>query len=296
MRRALFQVHLWCGVGLSLYILVICVSGSAVVFRRELDRALCPTTLAVPVGIRRLTTPELASKAHAVYRRFDPRQIEVHLAKAPNAPAEIVLSGGGARLDRLFDPYTGSDLADAVACEPHVVTALTTFHDNLSGGRTGRLVNGLGALLVTLLCLSGAIVWWPGRKNLWRGMTVRRHVPWHRFLRDLHSAMGFWLVLLVLMWTITGLYFAFPDAVNGFTEALVKAGAPSERVDDAVAWVVRLHFGRAFGVGVEVLWVVLGLLPAALVVTGVIMWWHRVQPVGTRARRPAPIPGSRTTS
>jgi len=54
--------------------------------------------------------------------------------------------------------------------------------------------------------------------------------------------------------------------------------------------VVRLHFGRAFGRGVEVLWVVLGLLPAALVVTGIIMWWHRVQPVGTRARRAEVIP------
>jgi uncharacterized iron-regulated membrane protein len=283
-------------VGLSLYIVVICISGSAVVFRRELDRVLCPTTLTVPVGIRRLTTTELVSKAHSVYRRFDPKQIEVNVSQAPAAPAEIVLSGGSARLDRFFDPYTGADLADAVACEPRVVTALTTFHDDLSGGRAGRLVNGLGALFVTLLCLSGAIVWWPGRKNLWRGMTVRRHVPGHRFLRELHSAMGFWLVLLVLMWTITGLYFAFPDTVNRFTELLVKAGAPSQSVDDAVAWVVRLHFGRAFGRAVEVLWVVLGLLPAALVVTGIIMWWHRVQPVGTRARRADALPESRTIS
>jgi uncharacterized iron-regulated membrane protein len=94
-RRALFQVHLWCGVGLSLYILAICVSGSAVVFRRELDRVLCPATLTVPVGTHRLTTAELASKAHAVYPRFDPGHIDVHGAKAPNAPAEIVLSGGG---------------------------------------------------------------------------------------------------------------------------------------------------------------------------------------------------------
>jgi uncharacterized iron-regulated membrane protein len=289
-RRALFQVHLWCGVGLSLYVLVICVSGSAVVFRRELDRILCPTTLTVPIGSRPLTKAELVSRAHAAYPRFGPSQIEVREAHAQNAPAEIVLSGGGARFDRLFDPYTGADLADAAACEPHVVTALTTFHDDLSGGRTGRLVNGLGALAVMLLCLSGAIVWWPGKGHLWRGMTVRAHGPWYRFLRDLHGAMGFWLLVLVLMWTITGIYFAFPDAFNGFTEVLVKAGAPSQTVDDAIAWVVRLHFGRAFGRGVEVLWVVLGLLPAALVVTGVVIWWHRVQPVGTRARRADAVP------
>jgi uncharacterized iron-regulated membrane protein len=278
-RRALFQVHLWSGIGLSLYVLAICVSGSAIVFRRELDRILCPATLTVPVRAHRLTTTELASLARARYPRFDLTHIEVRDSRTPNAPAEVVLSGGGARLDRLFDPYTGADLTDAVSCEPHWVTTLTAFHDDLSGSRTGRTVNGCGALAVLLLCLSGAIVWWPGKEHLRRGMSVRWHVSWHRFLRDLHAAVGFWLVLIVLMWATTGIYFAFPNAFNRLTDSLVKAGAPSQTVDDAVAWVVRLHFGRAFGRSVEVLWVILGLLPIVLVVTGVIMWWHRVQPV-----------------
>jgi len=38
-RWFLFQVHLWTGIGLGLYILVISVSGSAVVYRNELLRA-----------------------------------------------------------------------------------------------------------------------------------------------------------------------------------------------------------------------------------------------------------------
>ena len=39
-RRALFQIHLWTGIGVGLYIVVISLSGSAVVFRRELMRSL----------------------------------------------------------------------------------------------------------------------------------------------------------------------------------------------------------------------------------------------------------------
>ncbi len=203
-------MHLWGGVGLSLYILVICVSGSAIVFRRELDKTLCPT-----------------------------------------------------------------------GCEPPFVTALAAFHDDLGGGLTGRWVNGLGAVAVTLLCITGAILWWPGTGHLRRGMTVRRHVPWHRFMRDLHGALGFWLVLLVLLWTLTGIYFAFPGPFNSLDQALVDAGASSVTVEDDIAWVIRLHFGRAFGHGAEVLWTILGLLPMALVVTGVVIWWHRVLSKGT---------------
>ena len=37
-RKALFQVHLWVGIGIGLYIVLISVSGSMVVYRRELSR------------------------------------------------------------------------------------------------------------------------------------------------------------------------------------------------------------------------------------------------------------------
>ncbi|MFL2538869.1 MAG: PepSY domain-containing protein [Candidatus Rariloculaceae bacterium] len=42
LRRVLYQVHLWLGITVGLYVVVISVSGSAVVFRRELTRWLLP--------------------------------------------------------------------------------------------------------------------------------------------------------------------------------------------------------------------------------------------------------------
>jgi uncharacterized iron-regulated membrane protein len=44
-RRALFQVHLWSGIGLGLYILMISVTGSVLVYRNELFR-MSPSVLA----------------------------------------------------------------------------------------------------------------------------------------------------------------------------------------------------------------------------------------------------------
>ena len=270
-------MHLWSGVGLSVYILVICLSGSAIVFRRELNKTFCPTTLTVRVQPHRLTPAQLQAKAHVDYPRFDLTQIEVRAPRGgANMPVEIWLSADGMRLERLFDPYTGADLASTVACEPHFVTALADFHGNLGSGRAGLHVNGIGALAVTLLVLSGAIVWWPAH---WlRGMTVRTNVAWQRLVKDLHNALGFWLILLVLLWAITGIYFAFPEPFNALADVFVRAGVPSLAVDDAMAWIVRLHFGRTFGQGVEVLWAVVGLLPTVLVATGLVTWWHRVRP------------------
>jgi len=178
-----------------------------------------------------------------------------------------------------------------VACEPRFVTALAAFHADLGGGRAGLRANGLAALAVILICLSGAVVWWPGTKHWLRGVTVRRNVTWHRLIRDLHGAMGFWLILSVVFWALTGIYFAFPEPFNSLSDVFVAAGVSSLAVDDAIAWVVRLHFGRAFGYTAEVLWAVFGLLPAALVVTGLMTWWHRVRP--GNALRPRPAAGSR---
>ena len=42
-------------------------------------------------------------------------------------------------------------------------------------------------------------------------------------------------------------------------------------------WLVRLHFGRWRNSHIlKAVWVVLGLIPAAMLVTGTVMWWHRV--------------------
>ena len=46
--------------------------------------------------------------------------------------------------------------------------------------------------------------------------------------------------------------------------------------DKFLEWLARVHFGRAYGTTVKWLYVVLGLVPAVLFVTGAIMWWNRV--------------------
>jgi uncharacterized iron-regulated membrane protein len=49
---------------------------------------------------------------------------------------------------------------------------LVNLHENLLSGSVGRLVNGFGAVCVTLLCLTGAVIWWPGIKNWRRSLSV----------------------------------------------------------------------------------------------------------------------------
>jgi uncharacterized iron-regulated membrane protein len=275
LRRALFQVHLWLGVALGLYVLAICLTGSAIVFRREMDRSFCPRIVMVTPSGPRLTDVQLETRAQAAYQGVEPRRIEIRGPRVPGAATEVWYVGGTVTQERLFDPYTGKDLGDTVACEPELVTSLADFHDRLLGGHTGLLVNGLGAIVVTLMCATGAVIWWPGRGRWWRRMSLQRGVGWRRFIWDLHNMLGFWLFFLIALWALSGIYFAFPMLFEPLG-------------DDAIAWFVRVHFGRSFGFPVKVAWAIFGLVPCVLFITGVLMWWNRVVRPQKLARRTTP--------
>jgi hypothetical protein len=91
--------------------------------------------------------------------------------------------------------------------------------------------------------------------------------------------LGFWMFLLVFVWALGGIYFAFPEPFNALAESLQQgeeATASSRLVEDSLAVLARLHFGRAYGLGIKFLWTILGLMPAVLLATGVLMWWWRV--------------------
>jgi uncharacterized iron-regulated membrane protein len=196
-RKCLFYIHLWVGAGVGLYIVLMSITGSLIVYRNELERA-----------------PSLVPS----------------------------------------------------------VEWIVDLHENLLFGTKGRFVNGVGAICVVLLCLTGTVIWWPGISNWRRALTVNWRSFFARFTWDLHSALGFWSFLFVLMWGISGFYFCFPQTVNvlsGFVD-------PNDKYADRIlGWLSMAHFGR-FDWLTEALWALLGLVPALLSVTGVFLCCRRM--------------------
>ena len=195
-------------------------------------------------------------------------------------PVEILMRRGQCRVDKIFNPYTGDLIGERVPREPRAMEWLADLHDNLLGGPTGRLVNGAGALAFTLLCLTGAVVWWPRGDRWRRSLWFVWPGTWRQVAWSAHSAIGVWLLGLLVLWAVSGVYLAFPsafDAVGGGLDRLNPSGAVSTMMIQVLAWMSDAHFGRFAGNGVKALWVVLGLMPVVLFLTGVIMWWARVR-------------------
>ncbi len=277
LRRALFQVHLWTGLVVGLYVVAVCVSGSAVVFRRELSRALGAGPRFVTMTARRLTDDELGRAAERAYPGY--RTTRIWKSRRSNVALDVWLDGPGPQLQHLFDPFTGRDLGPTVPAGLKVLDWLVDFHDNLHADRTGRVINGVGAICLLVLCLTGLVIWWPGVGAWRRSLVVRFGGNWKRVNWDLHSAVGFWTALLVLMWAVSSIYLVFPNPFSSLVDYLTPPDGNSvapRAGDIALEWLAKLHFGRFAGWRIKALWTALGLVPPLLFVTGAIMWWNRV--------------------
>jgi len=277
LRKALFQVHLWTGVGLGLYILLMSVTGSALIFRRELARSLArePRVAAGPGA--RMSEDELKQVAQRAYPEYEVTRVS--LRKNPDQAAEVLLERRGEKLQRLFNPYTGADLGDSIRFGFRFVLWLVDLHDNLLVGQTGRLINAAGGIFTLLLGLTGAIIWWPGIETWRRSFSFRWKSNPKGFNWTLHSALGFWTFAFFFMWAISGIYLSIPSKFNAavdFLEPLNESRRSLRFGDQVLYWLAQAHFGRFAGVPVKIIWTVVGLTPAALFFTGALMWWKRV--------------------
>ncbi len=374
LRRALFQIHLWSGLGIGLYVLAISISGSAIVFRNEIYDWADTGPKTVEVRGEPLSADALKAKVREAYPG---NSISfVWPGKDESYATEVWMDDDGSRVQRLFDPYTGEDIGPSVPYAIQWVSWFFDLHTVLLTGETGEFWNGVGAILLTLLTITGGVVWWPGIAQWKRNLIVNPKSGWKRINWDLHSAVGFWSFGLVFMWAVTGIFLIWPSpfqqTVNYFSPLIqyrldlpseeevgeasgglggvfaqpassegavvtdanpgideegreefvgfgeLESDAPAEpesgiiRLDSGygpvpgeakgkggrrqmrrsagdifLRWFYYLHFGNFMGWKVKALWVVLGLIPSMLFVTGLIMWWNRVITPKLTSRRRA---------
>ena len=277
LRRALFQIHLWSGLGIGLYVVAISISGSVLVYRGELRQTFNPEPRIVSVSGDRMSVDELTD---LVKRGYPDRTVSVWVdPEDPTHAVTMQLKGGGSQDQWLFDPYTGEDLGNAMPLGWRMTTWLLDLHDNLLYGDTGRRLNGVGAVLLTILGITGGCIWWPGVRGWWRSLMFDRRANWRRFNWSLHSALGFLTLAFILLWGFTGIYLAFPAPFMATVDYLEPLDLETfePRVGDTVLyWIASLHFGRFGGWSTKLVWATVGLVPVAMFVTGAVMWWNRV--------------------
>ncbi len=213
-----FQVHLWIGLLLTLYLIVIGVTGSLLVFRVELERLAGqrPTVAASPAKPP-LRLEQVLSRLQSGYPHIRVLSLLSPTADEPFFVATVL--GRSERSTARLDPFTGA-FAGRVNTRRSWVDFVADLHMTLLLGRKGRVANGVGAALLLVLNITGLVIWWNGSKVWKRGFTIDWRRSWRRVNFDLHRAAGFWTLSIVSIWAISGVYFGWPTQFIGAIDRL----------------------------------------------------------------------------
>jgi uncharacterized iron-regulated membrane protein len=264
-RKALFQIHLWLGLALAIYVVVIGLTGSILVFRGDLQKLTFPEFFTV----ERHGEPDapLPTILAELQRRYPDTQVSgLDFPTQRRQTFLTYLTRGGQFLTVFSNPITAQVIGELP--KTSWITRLQDLHYDLLAGPTGRKISGVAAACLIAMFTTGLVLWWPGMKRWTRGLWIDTRAGWKRINWDLHSVVGFWTFVLVMMWAVSGVEFAFPQpfrkAVNAVSpltvtrspESRAKASSsprilqPADHIAKAQALEPGAHPGRyvtAFG-------------------------------------------------
>jgi uncharacterized iron-regulated membrane protein len=218
-RRLNFQVHLWVGIILALYMIMIGVTGSILVFRPELER-LCGFKPWQEIQARQpaVDLVTVIDNLKAAYPSAHIVSVDAPTVDDATFVAEVQ---GRRRAKLACDPNDGKILGEFPRGRNWLDVVLE-LHETLLLERhgLGRMWNGVGAAFLLLLNATGMVIWWPGIRNWKRALMVDFQRGWRRINFDLHVSLGFWTVLIVSFWALSGVYFGWPRQIFQFVNSL----------------------------------------------------------------------------
>jgi uncharacterized iron-regulated membrane protein len=258
-RKAIFQIHLWSGITLGLYIVVVCVSGSAIVFRNDLYGLF-----------------EGWTKAGATGRQIQIMDVGYHFMRwMGELHGRLFLGTDGMLVNAI-----GGFLTAAVC-----LTGLVVWWPGIANWRRGLVMRGgVGWKRMTFDLHSAVGFWTFGLLFMW-GVTGGYFV----FPEPFRAVINYFTPINPPR--------IVPQNVTGAAPAPASVGQPIGPLTRRPRRPVTLggkilrdfsyaHYGNFAGWKTKLLWLLLGLAPVVLFGTALLMWWNRVlSPLMRRLRR-----------
>ena len=221
MRPALIVFHRWLALATSVFILVVSLTGSALVFEGAIDRGLNPQLWRVTPGATLLSLDTLAARALV----SAPKGPLTGLSPAVAADRAFTAQASGTQI--FLDPYTGRVLGTREQRDFNrtLPRRLHVLHTSLLAKGVGGAVVGIVTIASFLLVITGSIIWW--RDALWR---VRWRASWKRVVYDLHHSLGIIASLVLFVITASGvvMHYGTIGKLIARIDATPRAAVPTQ--------------------------------------------------------------------
>lgn len=232
-RGLVLQVHLWLSLVFAVVILIACVTGAALVYRHDIDRALHPALYHATPGdvgwdaawnAARTRYPQL--EATLIRGPVDRRVYQVEIGDRLLPPAVHIDPGSGRILGEHDPPKT-------------LAGWLFILHFNMFAGDAGHVVIGVAGAALVVITLTGIWLWWPTFKRFAFGFRIRWRRPAFVVNYDVHRVVGIISLPLVFLVALTGTFLVFygvgSRVVHGLFLTTPEAAAAAQTVPSTTA-------------------------------------------------------------
>lgn len=202
MRKLFLWFHLYASLASSIFIVIVCLTGSILAFEGELDHLFHPSLfkVAVPADAQSVHKP-LAELGRIAAQDDKDHAIFFSLPTTPTSPLIASMKN---RRQVFLNPYTGEILGTRTGLT--LLGKIHQFHTKLLIGNTGKTIVGITTIFLTLLTISGIYLWWPSKR-----FSVKWGASARRIHFDLHHVIGITSCFVVLVLCLTGLFINFDD-------------------------------------------------------------------------------------
>ena len=276
-------VHRWLGLVMTIFLVIVGITGSLLAFYSELDGLLSPHLQVVSerdmpetdLYILRERAAALDSQARADFIPL--HRVQGHSVVFGLVPKVNPLTGKGYEIKNtevFFDPYSGELLGQrywgAASLAPEsLMPFLYRFHYSLAlpefMGPTGNYLLGITALLWSIDCFIGLYLTFPTRgtkspnakrRNWWQkwkpAWLVKVSAGAFRMNFDIHRASGLWVwaMLFVFAWSSVAfnlgeVYVPVTKAIFGSARDLDTPKLPQPMESPKLSWQDARQIGRA---------------------------------------------------
>ena len=213
-RKLINDLHLWAGLASGLILFVVCLSGTVLVFRHDIEMALESDKyhFTIPENGKKLSADALIVEVEKATQKGEITAITVN--KAADKPYEVTIKSSPEErrgTTYLVNPYTGEVLGDNGSRASEFFMVMFRLHRwLLLDTEIGRPIVGGATLIFLGLLLSGMVLWLPKKWKNWKqGLKIKTNGNWKRLNHDLHNALGFYTFPLLLIMAVTGLCWSF---------------------------------------------------------------------------------------
>lgn len=212
MKRPALTFHRVIGIVVALLMIIIGITGSILVFDKEVNSAIhLQANKVTPVGVR----IALSQVTEIIQQQYPDGRIQrIMLPMDANEPYHLVVEEKlekDNKTDIYVNPYSGEILA-SYQRDNSFIKIINQLHTKLLAGKVGSVIVGLSGVSLLILSITGAMLW-NGWKKLAAGFKVRWSSKWRILNYDLHHVGGFISAFLLIIIATTGAFLAFGQPI-----------------------------------------------------------------------------------